>query len=262
MNFEAQPSPQNLPPEPSFNLIALASPECGDVHIVGGKALGLSRMIRSCLPVPNGFVIPTPVFEAVLDGITIVGAPRMSEAQAEAVRQAIEQRDLPSDLVKNILIVAEQLGFPLAVRSSSTAEDMRESSFAGAYVSELEIRDHDSLIAAVKQCMASFFGMAPIENRAKHNIDGASMAIIIQKMVPAALSGTMFTAHPVTGSRSDIRVACTEGLGESLVSGERPLETVFVDRVTREVLHRESLSLSPKPSWCRTPIRSVHYSAL
>lgn len=158
------------------------------VDEVGRKAHTLSVLTRAGFPVPDGVVLPL--------GST---------------------KDLDDGEIRAMLgAVFEQLGRPVAVRSSALAEDTVDRSFAGQYETVLSVDDFDALRSAVNKVRAS-----GATERVRAYGDGDSdVAVLIQRMVPADAAGVAFTADPVTGDRNVTLVSSVSGLGERLVSGE------------------------------------------
>ncbi|SFR29607.1 pyruvate, water dikinase [Lentzea waywayandensis] len=153
---------------------------------VGGKGESLARLVRAGLPVPAGFHLTTRAYRE-----------RSMEGVLEAFRE---------------------LGGPVAVRSSATAEDLPGLSFAGQHDTVLNVSE-DGLFDAVLRCWDSLRSERAVAYRERNGISSAEMAVVVQRMVPAEVSGVLFTADPVTG-RPEPVVNAVRGLGEALVSGE------------------------------------------
>ena len=120
----------------------------------------------------------------------------------------------------------------VAVRSSATAEDLPDLSFAGQQESYLNVRGEAALLAAVRSCWASLWTARAISYRQQMNIDQHSlaMAVVVQVMVPADVSGILFTAHPATGDRSELLINASFGLGEAIVGGQVTPDSYVLDR--------------------------------
>ncbi|MEU3766568.1 PEP/pyruvate-binding domain-containing protein [Amycolatopsis keratiniphila] len=169
--------------------------------LVGGKAANLAEMISAGFPVPEGFCITTAAYRRILPD---VAAP------------------LPARLETGIVEAYERLsrGGPVAVRSSSTAEDLPDASFAGQYDTFLDVRGADEVLAAVRRCWASLWSDRATRYRAAHDTGHApAIAVIVQRLVDAECAGVLYTANPVSGRRSEIVVDAAPGLGEAVVSG-------------------------------------------
>lgn len=232
-------------------LTPLAQLTARDRANAGGKAASLGELMRAGLPVPGGFCVTTEAFRLWLSGCPAAAdllarlanvAPDRSQGLAEVartLRQVLAEHPLPRPLAEAIRTAIQTHGPPTAwaVRSSATAEDSPETSFAGQHDSQLNVRGAKAVLAAVRQCWVSIFTERAVAYRTRNRIDprSAAMAVVVQEMAPAEVSGVMFTADPVTGDASRLVVEGVFGLGEALVSGK-----VTPDRV---VLEKASLTL-------------------
>ncbi|MFE5570238.1 PEP/pyruvate-binding domain-containing protein [Amycolatopsis japonica] len=173
--------------------------------LVGGKAANLAEMISAGFPVPEGFCITTAAYRQILaNGAGLLTTP------------------LPARLEIGIVEAYERLsrGGPVAVRSSSTAEDLPDASFAGQYDTFLGVQGADEVLAAVRKCWASLWSDRATRYRAAHDTDRApAIAVIVQRLVDAECAGVLYTANPVSGKRPEIVVDAAPGLGEAVVSG-------------------------------------------
>lgn len=130
---------------------------------------------------------------------------------------------------------------PVAVRSSATAEDLPEASFAGQQETYLNVCDETALMTAVKHCWSSLWTGRAIAYRARQGIapDAVGLAVVVQQMIPAQAAGILFTVNPVTGARDEVIVNAAWGLGEAIVAGQVTPDTVVVDKATLRVKHVE-----------------------
>ncbi len=179
----------------------------------GVKAANLGELAIAGFPVPEGFVLTTAAFESFLaDNAFHV------DSSPEAVARGL----LPAAVAHALVTAAAGLGdAPLAVRSSGVAEDLTGASFAGQYVTVLDVRGADALADAVRRCWASAFSRHVAAYRAKREVkEVANVAVLIQRLIPAEAAGVAFTANPVTGDRAEMVVSAVRGLGERLVSGQ------------------------------------------
>ncbi|HZA05290.1 MAG TPA: PEP/pyruvate-binding domain-containing protein, partial [Propionibacteriaceae bacterium] len=179
---------------------------------VGGKAANLGELVRAGLPVPDGFVITTNAYTDFVAANRLVeriralvgsGGPEASEE----IAAAFEAGRVPAGLRREILRAYADLGGgPVAVRSSATAEDLEDASFAGQQETYLNVRGNDALIAAVVRCWASLWTERAISYRARQRFDarGVRLAVVVQRMVPAEAAGVMFTANPTNGRRDEV----------------------------------------------------------
>jgi pyruvate,water dikinase len=162
---------------------------------IGGKAHTLRLLADAGFLVPDGYVI-----DAATLARWVPGSPPPAEVAAEARRAVTELGE-----------------GPLAVRSSAIDEDDAAASFAGVYTTTLDVVGADGVLAAIEACLASRLG-APA--RAYRGAEPPPMAVLIQPMLAPSVAGIGFTADPVTGDRSVVRVSGVRGLGDAVASGE------------------------------------------
>ncbi|CAN5700193.1 phosphoenolpyruvate synthase [soil metagenome] len=218
------------------------------VSLIGGKAHNLARLRELSIDVPPWFVVTTTAFD------DLVPAPPSTGAEAEEWErwraEIMEGAGLPAPLVVAVQQAVEQTGLTeslLAVRSSAASEDGSAASFAGQFDTILGVRPSD-VVAAVRSVWAS----AANEHALAYGGTLAPMAVVVQAMVDAEVSGVAFGADPVSGSRDIAVVNAVFGLGEGLVSGEVDADTFRVDFSSAQpsvnsmlALHREALRLMP-----------------
>jgi rifampicin phosphotransferase len=214
---------------------------------VGGKAASLDRLACLGFLVPPGFCLTTSAFAAHVAAID--AAAPLNDALAalpdEAARATVIKliRDTPAPpLVCEALRVA--LGrltaageTSLAVRSSAIGEDGKAASFAGLHDTELGL-SADDVEAAVRRCWSSLWSPAAMAYRRRRSLplDGASMAVVVQALVPADAAAVLFTRNPVTGRDDQLVINALRGLGEPMVSGMATPDTIVVDKASGEVL--------------------------
>lgn len=205
-------------PEP-FRIIDLQDVREDDLAHVGRKALHLGLMMRAGFPVPRGFVVPT-------------------DACQTALRSSGDAIELDERLRAAIIAAYRTRGFQrVAVRSSATLEDLSHASFAGIYATRVNVASETDLIHAVAECLRSM--KAPHTALYKEYVGlqengcGPGMAVVVQEMVDAEVSGVIYTLNPVTFSRDECVINSVFGLGEPLVSGRVPGDTFRVDREGR-----------------------------
>ncbi|MBN9415319.1 phosphoenolpyruvate synthase [bacterium SCN 62-11] len=182
---------------------------------VGGKAAHLVQLSRlSGLDVPDGFCVTTSAYREVVQDLSRDDLP------PARLRQAIEAAPIPEQIAAEIAQCLEE-GVAYAVRSSATAEDLPTASFAGQQDSFLNVCGREGVLRAVSRCWASLFSDRAVHYRNQNGFDhrSVSLAVVVQRMVPAEVSGVMFTADPVTGHRRVVSIDASFGLGEALVSG-------------------------------------------
>ena len=215
---------------------------------LGGKGKSLAAMAGAGFNVPAGFVVATAAYRDFVSDNAL--QPRIIELARPAVVENRVSFDQASDnvqtlfatgevderIVKEVTIAYGALGdaVPVAVRSSANAEDLPDLSFAGQQDTYLNVRGEDQVVAAVRACWASLWTARAISYRHENGIDqnGVAMAVVVQVMVPSAVSGILFTANPASGERSEMVVNASFGLGEAVVSGEVTPDTYIVDRAT------------------------------
>jgi pyruvate, water dikinase len=185
----------------------------GDLSLAGGKGANLGELVGGGFPVPHGFVLTTEAYRAAVD---LDGLDMSDDA---AVRARIEASAVPDDVVD----AYAELGAPaVAVRSSATAEDLPDASFAGQQDTYLHVRGERELRRAVARCWASLWTSRAIRYRAERGIDHeqVALAVVVQEMAPHDVSGVVFTANPLNGKREELLVNAARGSGEALVGGE------------------------------------------
>ena len=224
-----------------------------DVPSVGGKGASLGEMINAEIPVPRGFAVTAQAFRRFLDETGIVKQlfatlqvnvddAKELAAAAEKAKKLILATKMPQHMRNDIITAYKELGKregkePLvAVRSSATAEDMPEASFAGQQETFLNIKGANNVVVAVQKCWASLYGARAIFYRIKQGFDHESVNIsaVVQKMVNSEKSGVMFTSNPTTGAPEAI-IESSWGLGEAIVSGSVSPDTYTIDRKTRQI---------------------------
>jgi phosphohistidine swiveling domain-containing protein len=204
-------------------VLPLAAIGRDDLAAAGGKGANLGELVRAGFPVPDGAVITTDAYAAVVEhaGLAPAVATAAEDAGA-AARAAFAAVEIPDDLRTAILDAYALLGCgPVAVRSSATAEDLPGAAFAGQQDTFLNVVGPDALLDAVRRCWGSLWTERAISYRARRDVDPATVriAVVVQRMVPAAFAGVLFTANPVSGARDEVVVDASSGLGEAVVSG-------------------------------------------
>jgi phosphoenolpyruvate synthase/pyruvate phosphate dikinase len=164
--------------------------------------------------------------QGIIEGAVAAADPERSgtlEQAATYIRGLFQEGTLPHELVQAIERAYATLGKDVAVtvRSSATAEDLPELSFAGQQDSYLNVQGTAAVLAAVRRCWASLWTARAIGYRAHHGIapGNVSMAVVVQELVPAEAAGVLFTADPVTGERDRAVISAAWGLGEAVVGG-------------------------------------------
>lgn len=203
----------------------LAEFGAADLARAGGKGANLGELVRRGFPVPEGFVVTTDAYRALLEG-TPLGRQLEQALEAgaggERIRRLFAATAMPVPVRDQIKAgYAELGGGPVAVRSSATAEDLPGAAFAGQQDTFLNIDGEDALLRAVADCWASLWTDRAIAYRKRQGVGehGLALAVVVQRMVPADAAGVMFSANPVTGARDETVIDAAAGLGEAVVSG-------------------------------------------
>jgi phosphohistidine swiveling domain-containing protein len=221
--------------------------------LAGAKAVSLGRLTRAGLPVPPGFVLAAPAFQQFTESVPDWGSVQAALAKVDRTdRSAIEplsrqiqsvlaDRAVPVEVeqaIRSALAQFPQVPF-WAVRSSATAEDLPEASFAGQHDSFLDV-SRDDIPARVRQCWLSLFSSRALQYRAQQGVaqSGVAMAVIVQQMVPAEMAGVLFTADPMTGDSKRVVIEGAPGLGEKVVGGRVTPDRIVLAKSSLEVLER------------------------
>jgi len=220
-----------------------------DIGSVGGKGASLGEMTDAGLPVPPGFVVTADTYRSFIEDTGIDAdlfeavdvdaedSAALAEAESRA-KELILETELPAEIREEVLAAYDELeggeAF-VAVRSSATAEDLPDASFAGQQETYLNIKGAD-LLDRVKRCWASLFTQRAIYYRQQQGFehDVVDIAVVVQQMVDAEKSGVMFTSHPSTGAPTVI-IEAAWGLGEAVVSGSVSPDNYVVDRASGDV---------------------------
>ena len=228
-----------------------------ELPLVGGKAGKLGELIRQGLPVPPGFVVTTEAYSAFVDQTILRSEipaalatirpeqPESFDAASKRIRSAFEATEFPPGLRKTLADAYERFArlhavrFS-AVRSSATLEDMENASFAGLQDTYLNVAGVDSILDGVRRCWGSLFTPRVLVYRQKKGFDHATvkLAVLIQKMVDATVSGILFTRDPNTGENHMI-IEAGWGLGEAIVGGEVTPDHYVIDGATQKLVHKQ-----------------------
>ncbi|HEV8654794.1 MAG TPA: PEP/pyruvate-binding domain-containing protein [Candidatus Limnocylindria bacterium] len=214
-------------------VLPLSALGAGDIAVAGGKGANLGELIRAGFPVPDGFVITTDAYAAA------ARAAGVDPRDPVDARERLAGKSMPAEIANAIRDAYRALGGRVAVRSSATAEDLPEASFAGQQDTILDVEGDDALQGAVRRCWASLWNERAVAYRATHEVDehALRLAVVVQRMVPATIAGVLFTADPITGRRRRAAIDAVRGLGEQLVSGAVNPDHYLVD-ASGEVLER------------------------
>jgi pyruvate,water dikinase len=226
-----------------------------DAHpLVGGKGYNLGRLAREGFPIPPGFCVTTEAFRVWLEGdqefvalrakLDALASDALAEVQelGASLRGLLVSREMPSSIQEAIVSAWKEAGEEraFAVRSSATAEDLPEASFAGQQDTYLNIVGEASLLDSVRRCWASLFTDRAIVYRMQNDIphDDVALSVVVQRMVQPDSSGILFTADPLTGHRGVSTIDAGFGLGEALVSGLISADLYKVDKQKKAILEK------------------------
>lgn len=244
------------------DVMKLKDLRASDVALVGAKAANLGELISAGVPVPAGFCLPTSAYDRMVAPILVQGLDLLTAQlargdaddrltpSARSLREAIEAIVFPAPLLTELAQAYRAVcpdGGSVAVRSSGTSEDSAAASFAGQYHTELAVRSFDAVVAAVKRCWASLWEVHSIRYRERQGVPhaAASMAVIVQAMVPAEAAGVMFTAGAPSGaagtpaSTGRIMIESSWGFGQAVVSGLVTPDRFDVSRADARVENAE-----------------------
>jgi pyruvate, water dikinase len=248
--------------------------------IVGGKCASLGAMTAAGLPVPVGFAVTTDAFTASLSAAGVLEALRTTldgldvsdlaalAAAGDRCRAIVTGHVLDGDVDAAIrstyAALCERAGIvdlPVAVRSSATAEDQPDASFAGQQDTYLWVRGADSVVDHVVRCWASLFTDRAISYRQTNGYPHheVAMSVAVQQMVLPTAAGVAFTLNPTSGDKSVIVIDAAFGLGESVVSGTVTPDNYMVDKVLFEIIKR---TVSEKEMECCLDGDTVVHRAL
>ncbi len=247
-------------------VLPLSDPQA-TLALVGGKGASLARLAAASLPVPGGFHITTAAYRQfvaendlqphILAALQSAdpSQPATLEAASTRIRTLFTQAAIPpaigaaigaairtAYLTLNPKSKIENPKFPVAVRSSATAEDLPDLSFAGQQETYLNVQGVEAVLDAVQRCWASLWTARAIGYRMQHGIDQetVSLAVVVQQLVPAESAGVLFTANPFTGQRDQVMISAAWGLGESVVGGTVTPDMLTLDKATGRVTARDT----------------------
>ncbi len=225
-----------------------------DIPLVGGKGANLGEMTNAGIPVPPGFIVTASAYfdfiekanlhdkiKSLLDPLDIHKSKQLQEV-ALKVQKLITDASMPKETAKAIEHAYSKMGKGLvAVRSSATAEDLPEASFAGQQATFLNIQGEKNVVKAVQDCWASLFGARAIFYRQEQGFEHfkVGIAVPVQRMVQSLSSGVMFTIEPMTSNTDIITIEAVLGLGEMIVSGDVTPDHYTVDKTGVKILSKQ-----------------------
>jgi len=225
-----------------------------DIPLVGGKGANLGEMTNAQIPVPPGFIVTSNAYfdflrqtklvdkiRQLLEPLDVNDSKRLQQVAAQ-VRQIISDAAMPPEIAREIERAYIKMGRGLvAVRSSATAEDLPEASFAGQQRTFLNVQGEKEVVVAVQGCWASLFEARAIFYREQQGFDhfNVGLAVPVQRMVESHTSGVMFTIEPVTNDANKVVVEAVFGLGETIVSGEVTPDLYVIDKEKQKIISKE-----------------------
>ncbi len=255
-SFRQEPGPKPEPAEDAIPLVLpLSALDRTMLPMVGGKAANLGELLHAGFTVPAGFCVTTAAYARVsvragldtylaeLEATERSDSARQIELAA-AIRTAVCQTPLPPEVIEAVTSDYQTLSagspIPVSVRSSATAEDLPEASFAGQQETFLNVIGVEAVLTAVQRCFASLWTDRATQYRSSLGIAprNVRLAVVVQRMVKAEVAGVLFTANPLTGKRRQAAIDANPGLGEAVVSCVTNPDHFVVNTPTGEIVER------------------------
>jgi len=247
-------------------VVTLDQPAATRAILTGGKGSRLASLHQQGFPVPDAFLVTAAAYEAWLasiPGLTDFTLSLDREESRNSLRDSLKAQPLPDAVISAL---REQLDdfpdMPVAVRSSSTLEDLAEAAFAGQHETFLNVRGAEKIIEKVRKCFISLWNERAISYRQQRGFDHrhATMAVVVQILVPCETAGVAFSLDPVSGDPGRILIDANHGLGESVVGGETPVDHWVMDRATLAVHEatiatKEHMTVSTDQGVCSQDLR-------
>lgn len=237
--------------------VSLQSAGKEDILRVGTKAFHLAQLVQENIRIPQGFIITSNALARFLQ-----------ENEANVCQQLLEAT-VPEEMEREIAIAyerlkveADQSDVSVAVRSSSSAEDLQGASFAGQYETILDVRDFAQLMKSVKICWNSMFSarVKQYASQKKIALEQFPMGVLVQQLIAADVSGVIFSMNPVTHNQEEIVINASYGLGEAIVSGLVTPDSFFVGKKTASI-KRERGCKEMKMVYARKGLQEVETTA-
>jgi phosphohistidine swiveling domain-containing protein len=217
----------------------------------GGKARSLAALARAGFPVPAAYAMPGWVGDSFFSSVleiedrprALLNSPHVPDNRLQTIAARVREATLPQDVVRSVsdalLAMRDEGATSFAVRSSATHEDQEGASAAGMHSTRLNLTREDEVLDAIKACWSSFFRPRVLSYvRALGEDIPVSLGVVIQAMVPAEVSGVLFTANPLTGDAGEVVINAAYGLGSSVVDGRVTPDTYRVDKATGQLRDR------------------------
>jgi pyruvate,water dikinase len=230
-----------------------------DIPIVGGKGANLGELTQKGVDVPPGFCVTAKAYVDFIKLSNLEGKIRekiegldvedsaLLQMKAHEIRELIKGCDIPEEIKSEIVNAykefSEKVGMKnphVAIRSSATAEDLPDASFAGQQDTYLEISGTEEVLKHVRKCWASLWTARAIYYREKQKFNHfeVSLSAVVQKMVNSEKSGVMFTANPVNNDRNQLMINASWGLGEAIVSGTVTPDEYIIDKKANSIIEK------------------------
>lgn len=229
-----------------------------DIALVGGKGANLGEMTKAGFPVPNGFIVTSRAYYSflkdnnleqkikhLLNTLNFENPHSLKQVSALIKKEIVDGKfspELKIEIYNSYKKLGGLLSDPLvAVRSSATAEDLPNASFAGQQETYLNVQGESNLILKIKECWASLFEERAIFYRHENKYDHfkIGIAVPVQKMIESDSSGVMFTIDPVTNDKTKIIIESVFGLGEMIVQGKENPDHYEVSKETNKIILKE-----------------------
>lgn len=233
-----------------------------DVDVAGGKGANLGELTRAKVPVPPGFVVLVSAYYHFLEynklrpqihqilSTTDISDPHQLNISSQKIQKLLEESDIPEDVAKEVFSAYQQLEkehtpkhghLAVAVRSSATAEDLPDASFAGQQESYLNISGDANVLLKVKECWLSLFGARSIFYRQQQHFDHfkVGIAVPVQKMVQSEVSGVMFTVDPISQNKDVLVIEAAYGLGDYVVQGVVTPDHYEISKSDKKIIKKE-----------------------
>jgi len=232
-----------------------------DIPLVGGKNANLGEMLQAGIPVPPGFAVTAyaynkfitktglaeKIYKTIEETVTAVSNPQQFEKASKEIRKLIEAIPMPRDIETAIRKaytilskITKSAKVLVAVRSSATAEDLPDASFAGQQETYLNVAGTKELTEKTVKCWSSLFTPRAIFYRTEKGFkhEQVLISVGVQEMINAKAAGVIFTINPVTGESDQIIIEANWGIGESVVSGSITPDNYVVDKKTLKILKK------------------------
>ena len=230
-----------------------------DIPIVGGKGANLGELTQRGVDVPPGFCITAGAYadfiklskledkiKEKIDGLDVEDSSELQKRAAE-VRKLINNSEIPKEIKDEIVNAYKEFSEKLkienpnvAIRSSATAEDLPEASFAGQQDTYLHISGEEEVLNFARKCWASLWTARAIYYREEQGFNHfeVALSVVVQKMINSEKSGVMFTANPVNSNKDEMMINASWGLGEAVVSGSVTPDEYIVDKNNNKILEK------------------------